>query len=307
MMGLKEVFSRVNYGAMAVAIGEKCENNLSRRLWLFRDEERPLHVVDMRKTLGQIFFCSTAEIWKSAVESCPSVKDYIPADQVIIEFPAYQVWMLGLDHGTPVSAGLEAAEPAADVPVEDTWTIKKFRITKTKFYDWKQEDDDNVKISRSKAKPTITVVSRLDNGEEVVKDKSEKSEKTETSSNIGPVPNIPTKKKITSVNTRYVDQEGDVDEGSNSTDEDYLARYAASGKDDALDELSPTTIESPEIDMKQFDDMVKDLRGLIDRLETSVKNASQENSISEKDFSVVIDSLKDAQGELKGSLVFLKA
>ena len=132
MMGLKEVFSRVNYGAMAVAIGEHCDNNTSRRLWLFRDEDRPLHIVDMRKTLGQIFFCSTPEIWKQAIESCPAVKSYIPTDHVIIEFPAYEVWMLGLDHGTPTENG---------DAVDDAWTVKKFRIIKTKFYDWKQEDE----------------------------------------------------------------------------------------------------------------------------------------------------------------------
>jgi len=43
MIGLREVFSRVNYGAMAVAIGERDVNTHDRFLWLFRDDERPLH------------------------------------------------------------------------------------------------------------------------------------------------------------------------------------------------------------------------------------------------------------------------
>ncbi len=35
-------------------------------LWLFRNDGRPLWLIDIRKTLGQIFFCSTIDIWFKA-------------------------------------------------------------------------------------------------------------------------------------------------------------------------------------------------------------------------------------------------
>lgn len=285
MMGLKEVFSRVNWGAMAVAIGERGENTTSRHLWLFRDEERPLHVVDMRKTLGQIFFCSTAEIWRNALEACPAIKPYVPDDQVLIEFPPYQVWMLVTD--------------VTEDPEVNSWRIKKFRITKTKFYDWK--DDDHTKILRPKRKPVAIVVTRLGADEELKKDVVASGPPTST---VVTAPES-RKKKINQGVTQYHEPE-DVQTCDNGTEDDCLARHAASATDAALEELSPVVLEPMEIDMEAFDTMMKELRTLITDVETSVRTLQRENSLEPRDFSTLMDSLKDAHAEIKGSLIFLQ-
>lgn len=288
MMGLREIFSRVNYGAMAVAIGERGEHNpRSRFLWLFRDEERPLWVVDMRKSLGQIFFCSTAEIWKSAIEMTPSVKPYIDDDMRVIEFPPYQVWML-------------ATQPTDD-PEVDAWRIKKFRITKTKFYDMATEDEYKKTYRPKVTKPVAPLISRLAADEEVKKDT-----KTPVATKVSESSATSAKKKVTV--TRYEDQEGDVTDGicGAGTDEDYQARHAAKSSDSAVENLTIVDPELPEIDMEAFDNMVKELRNILNDIETSVKNHNQDQSLSTKDFGVVMDSLRDTQAELKGSLLFLK-
>lgn len=36
---------------------------IDKSLWLFRNEGRPLWLIDLRELLGQIFFCSTFDIW----------------------------------------------------------------------------------------------------------------------------------------------------------------------------------------------------------------------------------------------------
>ena len=332
MMGLKEVFSRVNYGAMAVAIGERGDDTRQRFLWMFRDDERPLHVVDMRSTLGQIFFCSEAEIWRSAVEACPSVKPYIPSNQVIIEFPSYQVWLLSIDPNSEEKVEALAWESLKDqkdkedkplyaakedVPAQewkrasianaDAWRVKKFRITKTKFYDWKPDDDEDVKLKRVKAsKPCAKVVSRLAADEEVTKTESKQESKQEETRTTGLpirasaiVSNIaapPGKKKA---NPNAVCGE-DIDYGA---DDDVIDRHT---KDEALNGLSETSIPDTEIDMDAFHALMTELKQLLADVETNVENLEREKTLSKKDYSVIMDSLKDAHAELKGSIIFLK-
>jgi predicted glutamine amidotransferase len=180
LTGLKEIFSRVNYGAMAVAIAERGDDN-QRFLWLFRDDDRPLHVVDMRETLGQIFYCSTAEIWRNALDATPILKkennkegvDYIPSDQVIIEFPSYQIWLLNLDPSKEAVANEEG------ILQDNSWNIRKYKVTKTKYIDWKESEDDDDKLSfkmskEQKRTPVANIITRLGDNDVI---KSEEKEK----------------------------------------------------------------------------------------------------------------------------------
>lgn len=57
---LKVFFDNSKNSAYAIAFMECKDNN--RTLYLFRNEERPLHILDLTKELGQIFFFSTLEI-----------------------------------------------------------------------------------------------------------------------------------------------------------------------------------------------------------------------------------------------------
>ena len=93
-------------------------------LWLVDAQpnriQYPFCVIDLRKALGQIFFCSTAEIWRVAVEACPSVKQYIPVDQIVIEFPKQQVWYFKNAEGCESEDGIK------------DWNIHKYSISEKK-------------------------------------------------------------------------------------------------------------------------------------------------------------------------------
>lgn len=148
LMGIKEIFSRVNYGAMAVAIAER-ETDGGRRLWLLRDDERPLHVVDMRDTIGQIFFCSTPEIWRNAMNDCPAIREFVPPDQEIIEFTAHQVWTFHYSS-------------------KQEWEVKRFKVNKVKYKDYLEEEDKPNPFKRTRVAPASQIVTRLDYADEIV-------------------------------------------------------------------------------------------------------------------------------------------
>lgn len=301
--GLKEIFSRVNYGAMAVAIAERGDDN-SRYLWLFRDDERPLHVVDMRSTLGQIFYCSTAEIWRNAIEATPAVKNYVPQDQVIIEFPSLQIWLLGLD-------------PSKED--EEKWNIRKFKITKTKYIDWQEKDDEDDKITfkRAKdtaaAKPAMKVVCRLGNNDEITpSSKKEEGEASSTGSPVGP-PLLPpsvkevAKKKgddlegrggLSKIKAQVVIQKSP-DENRDPGDETEWVK-PANGVTEILQDSQP--IESEEIDLDIFNNLVDEIEKDLARLKTEIHNKAQERSIGNRDFSQVLDSLQVVKQEMAASL-----
>src|SRR5690606_5672341 len=69
MNSLASIFSKINKGHMAVAIGEKITND-EVDLYLFRNEHRPLCIVDLRELVGQIFFVSNREVWDAAIGDC---------------------------------------------------------------------------------------------------------------------------------------------------------------------------------------------------------------------------------------------
>lgn len=90
--GIKNVFSLINEGHMAVALGERGQDGI-RHLWLFRNQHRPLWLVDLRDQLGQIFFMSEPAIWEEAVYDIRGIN----RSQKLIEFPYNQVWHFSID------------------------------------------------------------------------------------------------------------------------------------------------------------------------------------------------------------------
>lgn len=86
--GLKRLWSIFKESDMAVAIG-KINSDFDRNLWLFRNAGRPLWIIDTRKILGQIFFCSTAEIWSQAVKTLT-----VFANVNLIKLPSNEIWLV---------------------------------------------------------------------------------------------------------------------------------------------------------------------------------------------------------------------
>lgn len=141
MEGIREIWSIVNRGAMAVALGERHAAN-KRSIFLFRNDKRPLWLADMRDTLGQVFFFSSVEeIWQKARRGIK----WLP-EQKLIELPTNQVWYFEL-----TDAGIEFMKFNVDV--------------KLIYKDWNSGDFQ--KIIEKKADVPV-VATYLDDADDVV-------------------------------------------------------------------------------------------------------------------------------------------
>lgn len=318
-MGLKEIFSRIQFGAMAVAIGERGsgipEENDQRLLWLFRNEERPLIIIDMRETLGQIFFCSELDIWRSSVEACPGIKEYFEDHPPIIEFPAHQAWriryspktkeeieelkwtylyeIIALDNlekkhkreipteewkkevakveETKAKWESEVTPEQMKLAIEKTqWQLNKNKIIKTKFFDW-DKNQDNSKVVRPKGENVTELITRLNDEEDIIVKTITPSQSSACSRSIG---------------------------FNNS------AISTKSESDKELQNLSLIT-DFGEINMAQFDETMKELRATLSEMENNIKALEKEKKLTEKEFFVIMSSLKDALSEVQGTQVFL--
>ena len=167
LLGLCDIFARINYGAMAVAIAEKWANN-TRAIWLFRDKERPLHVVDMRESLGQIYVVSDKRIWREAVEALPSLKQYVKGNTPIIEFPANYIWLLTLspegkfgvrkfrvNRQRNHSTSFEKERPNLVEPPNDTDSIRVITNLKMSTHEVERSNEAEV-VTNTKSTPIPT-------------------------------------------------------------------------------------------------------------------------------------------------------
>lgn len=142
MMGMRDIFARVNHGALAVAVGEIWPDE-TRALWLFRNKERPLHVVDLREQLGQVFFVSTPEIWRNAVESVPAAKAIIPQNGHVIEFPEMHVWMISYD-------------------LEQKFNNRKWKIVQKRNYSTSFDKERPTKVVANDNEPKAIITTNID-------------------------------------------------------------------------------------------------------------------------------------------------
>jgi hypothetical protein len=104
-VGIKEFTSKVNYGEYFSIIAE------DNTVWFMTDGGM-FYVVDLRKTLGQIVFFPNVESFRESAKDT-EIRSVVPVDTEIIEMPQSACWMLRND---------------------DEWMIKKYKITKSKFY-----------------------------------------------------------------------------------------------------------------------------------------------------------------------------
>ena len=100
--GFRDIWCQVGKGAMTVTLAEVLPENGKRRLWITRNDKRPLWIIDLRKVLGQIFFFSAPEVFKLALKDCTTdYKEVVKAlgNKVKLhEFPDSQIWMFELDN-----------------------------------------------------------------------------------------------------------------------------------------------------------------------------------------------------------------
>jgi len=141
VLGLMDIFARINYGAMAVAIGERWADD-TRALWLFRDRDRPLHVIDMRETLGQIYVVSDKRIFRDGVEAVTGLKRFVKANTPILEFPAMYIWLLMYK-------------------TNGEFAIRKFKVNRTRRHDTTSERERPALVENQDKPKAVRVITNL--------------------------------------------------------------------------------------------------------------------------------------------------
>ena len=132
---------------MAVGVGERVPSG-ERNLWLFRNQHRPIWLVDIREKLGQLFFFSEPSIWEEAVSECSVLRNFT-AGQKIIEIPHHQIWYFKLK--------------GSQVQNSD---IERYEVQKKETKPWEY---DNIYQKLSKEEPYFTVVSDLNENDQMIK------------------------------------------------------------------------------------------------------------------------------------------
>ena len=146
LAGMRDVFSLINEGHMAVALGERGEDG-SRMLWLFRNQHRPLWIVDMREDLGQVFFVSEPSIWEDAVCELSST-NRIFRSQKIIELPTEEIWHFKINS--------EETCPQK---------VQRYEVKKSGYFPWRFDGKKHSIIRRN---ASFNVVTRLDENDRIM-------------------------------------------------------------------------------------------------------------------------------------------
>jgi len=140
LAGIKDIWSFIDKGHMAVAIGERPDEK-SRSLFMFRNKWRSLWLADTRKELGQVFFCSTPEIWNDAFKTS-GVHKLLKNKIKLIELPPQELWVLNIGPLEPIVTN-----------------IKKYDITSNGRTMWKH---DGKIIPIVKTAHVVDVITKLD-------------------------------------------------------------------------------------------------------------------------------------------------
>lgn len=145
LAGIRDIFSLINLGHMAVAVGERVENG-DRILWLFRNQHRPLWLIDVRELLGQILFVSEPSIWEDAISELPQYKK-INKSARLIELPPEEIWQFktSVDQPCPTNIKRYAIERQQSTP----WQFDGKKINPLKKdckFKIKTKLDDNDKL-----------------------------------------------------------------------------------------------------------------------------------------------------------------
>lgn len=162
--GIKDIWSYISTGAMAVALGERF-NDDKRSLFLFRNEKRPLWLADLRDVLGQIFFFSSPDIWYRAVASSSNLKKQCWGSQKLIELPSHQVWHFTIDNNNKMATEQNIHKFKLDTTPSDLeFTEDDFKLLKPCKFDLKiltnlKEDEEIRSIEATKIAPCDPVAS----------------------------------------------------------------------------------------------------------------------------------------------------
>jgi len=262
--GIKDIWSVISNGAMAVAFGERVDDD-RRFLYLFRNEHRPLWLADLRGLLGQIFFFSSPDIWYRAISSSNELKKMCSGTQNLIELPTSQIWGMWIDDKHPMISTNDQVLKY-EVEVDD------------KGKAWKAGHVRPVK----KPKVELSVISQLDDNEKVLGDETT------------PTPNWQS--------GSWVKHEKETD-GTNIVSYTRSEAAEEDTVDDFGDLEDHLTVFEPPINgMLGHEEICKQIIELVNSVETSANNSAMEGNFSLNDYQEILESLEQARVDMEGTL-----
>lgn len=152
MNGIKEIWSVISKGGMAVSFGERIDED-TRYLFLFRNHKRPMWIADLRDVLGQIVFFSSPDIWYRAIASSDNLKKVCSGSEKLIEIPPEEVWFFKIDsEHRSVSRNSEWYRFPMNVSKQgDNWNAGELQVIKAPEEELSviSQLDDHEKIQQS--------------------------------------------------------------------------------------------------------------------------------------------------------------
>lgn len=277
LQGIRDIWSQVDRSHMAVVIGEKLENN-ARRLWLFRNVHRTLWLIDLRPQLGQIFFCSTEEIWKAAVANCPAIAPYVKRKVMMIRLPTEEVWILNTDN---------------DHPIVEDGLLERYEISTDGWKDWEVHDQKDFNEGCDNPPEVLT---KLDDEENVLSDDKPKFKVKHYTHQQNHQQNHQTKPANPKDYKLVLKDDTDDSDDTKVLEEDYLAQMHGVGDIDLFKN-----------DIRPLNEAVKSIRDLVYDIETTIENAMMEGSIASNNYNEIVTGLEQIALELTATLTILNS
>lgn len=267
--GIKDIWSVIQEGTMAVAVGERIDND-ERDLFLFRNKKRPLWIADLRATLGQVFFFSSPDVWYRAVASSDNLEELCSGSEKLIEIPTKEIWVLKIDKKNPM---MFSSDQITRLKVDVKETGKK----------WEAGNLRTVK----KPQCSLSVISELDDEEKIGKP---------------PVQTTPTSTRWQGQQQTWTEQKGWQDAARSDLEDTEEFGLEEITDDDTPDYEIPNGL-SP---FEPLDQKHEEICDQIDDLNSSIKvnliNTCLENSITPSDYQNILESLEQTRVDLEGTL-----
>ncbi len=286
MTGIKDIWSCITTGAMAVAIGERQED--ARGLLLFRNEKRPLWLADLRQTLGQVFFFSTPDIWYRAINHNTNLKKLCWGTQKLLELPSNQAWHLRIDK---------------DHPTVVKENLFKFNLNaKVSGKEWEAGEYKTIK----KAEQKLALITKLPETDSIPK-----SPKGRLLASGGAVvtqsqqafwPHATQSQKV-----QPIVVQAKVQSTAESTKKQSTS-VVAKRTDPKPTEKKPEVEEIPAGYQGQLwhCSLCEKIAEIAAEIDTCASNGVMENSVSEMDYQMLVESLDQTKNELEGTLRILR-
>lgn len=89
--GIKKVFQECKYGSFA-CLATHIDNDGKTYFYVFRNQNSPISFVNLKKELGQYFFCSTSNLWDNAVQKINIHKNIKSIKAINV--PPFEIWKI---------------------------------------------------------------------------------------------------------------------------------------------------------------------------------------------------------------------